>query len=555
MKKQHVIFLSIFLVGLFLRFYRLGDIPVGLHRDEAFFGYNAYSILHTAKDMSGNFLPLHLQSFLFSPAGYSYLSVPFIFLFDLSSFSVRFASALFGSLMVLLCYFLSLEIFANNRNKESIGLLSALCLAVSPWNINLARTATESTVVVFFITLATLIFIKGFKNKKFYLLFISFVFYFLTLFIYQAPRAFLPIFIPVILVFSLTKIKEIKNNLKLLFLFLCLIILPVVLIVFSNELSLRIRTLSVFSNSHASSSIQEYISTDGISSVNTIFTRVFHNKIEAYSAEVIKNYFKHFSYDFLFTDSGLPDRYRIPSMGIMYVFDLPLLLFGIWKIIGRKQKSELFLLIWIALAPIGSALTFDDIPNLQRTLIVFPALSMVIGVGAFYLISYLLNYRNTGKYVLLGLLFIVFYSFGFYIHQYYVHASAYNPWYRQDGYKQLVARVNNFLPGYSRAVITNRESAPSVFFLFYLKYSPSKFQKESAMSNKNTSDSTSFDKFYFSEEECPFGSADIKPIVPPQKNVLYVNSGNCKAPQNAKILDIIKRTDGSEAFEILSLNE
>ena len=64
MRKIKILLVIIFIIGILLRFYRLGDVPFGFHRDEAFLGYNAYSILQTGADMSGNFLPLHLKSFL-----------------------------------------------------------------------------------------------------------------------------------------------------------------------------------------------------------------------------------------------------------------------------------------------------------------------------------------------------------------------------------------------------------------------------------------------------------------------------------------------------------
>src|SRR3989344_9151444 len=100
MKKHYFALGLIFLLGVFLRFFILGQVPVSLHRDEAFLGYNAYSILKTGRDISGSFLPIHLESFFFSPAGYSYFSIPSVALFGLSEFSVRFASALFGSLTI-----------------------------------------------------------------------------------------------------------------------------------------------------------------------------------------------------------------------------------------------------------------------------------------------------------------------------------------------------------------------------------------------------------------------------------------------------------------------
>lgn len=40
MKKIIILILVLLLAG-FLRFYRLGEVPAGLYRDEAFLGYNA----------------------------------------------------------------------------------------------------------------------------------------------------------------------------------------------------------------------------------------------------------------------------------------------------------------------------------------------------------------------------------------------------------------------------------------------------------------------------------------------------------------------------------
>src|SRR6266568_6902142 len=101
MKKTSLLLFLIFLLGTALRFYQLGIVPFGFHRDEAFLGYNAFSIFKTGRDITGNVLPMHLQSFLYSPAGYSYFSILFIVLLGLSEFSVRFASAFFGSLTIL----------------------------------------------------------------------------------------------------------------------------------------------------------------------------------------------------------------------------------------------------------------------------------------------------------------------------------------------------------------------------------------------------------------------------------------------------------------------
>lgn len=193
-KKIYLVLFLIFILGAVLRFYGLGKVPSEFHTDEAYFSYNAYSIFKTGREITGNLLPLNLKSFLYSPAGYSYLSIPFIGLFGLSEFSSRFASALFGSLIIPLVFFLVLRIFKNFLHKNELGLASSFLLAISPWCINLSRVCTENILVVFFITLGVYFFISWSSNNKWYLLLLSFLSFFLTLFLYQASRSFLPVF-------------------------------------------------------------------------------------------------------------------------------------------------------------------------------------------------------------------------------------------------------------------------------------------------------------------------------------------------------------------------
>lgn len=534
------------LIATFLRFYRLGEIPVGFHRDEAFLGYNAYSILKTGKDMSGNFLPLHLKSFLYSPAGYSYFSIPFIATFDINAFSVRFASAFFGSLTVLVTYFLVRKLF-NGKYTNFLALSSSFLLAISPWHINLSRTATENTVVVFFITFGVLLYLLWANSNRAIFLPFSFLSFAMTLFLYQAPRAFLPFFLPLLIILFASKYKR-----WIWLAVFAIILVPLFFILSSRNLSLRINTVSIFSTQESQLVITDHVLTDGVYNIPLVLTRLFHNKPLTYSAQFLDNYFSHFSYQFLFTDKGFPDRYRVPLSGLLYAIELPLIIFGIFKLLSIQKKLGLFLLGWIALAPLGSALTFDDIPNLQRTLIMLPALYIVEAFGMMYVVLFFRALKLLK--VAVSLIVLVFlFNISFYIHQYYVHASLYRPWYRQDGYSELVRKVNTLLPSYKKAIITNRESAPAIFFLFYSKYNPLHFQLETKRTAMVDFDRINFGRYEFSQEECPLGviERDGK-LAAREKDVLYVNSGLCKIPRNVRLLDTIKRLDNSSAFLILS---
>ena len=553
-KKSFILLAVIFFLGAVLRFYLLGSIPNGFHRDEVFLGYNAYSILKTGKDISGNFLPLHLASFLYTPAGYSYISIPFIALFGLNEFSVRFASAFFGAVTVLLLYFVSIlffeRVFPQKSHKQNtVSLIAAFFLAISPWHINLSRTASVSTLVFFFILLGTFYFLKWVKLSKSLYLYLSYVGFFTSLLFYIAPYSFLPLLIPVLyfIYYKDLKQKRFKTNILL---FLALIIFPLIYTLLSPSLSLRARTVGITGGEIPKILSTQLIGEDGVMGTSPLITRIFHNKVVVYENIFLTNYFQHFSYDFLFSDKGFPDRYRIPLTGLLYLFDLPLLIIGIITLTATRKRYVYLLFSWTILSPVGSALTFDDVPNLQRTLFLVLPIFLINSYAILWIWENISRPKIRSLILSFGAI-IGLWCIIFYMHQYYVHGQLYRPWYRQDGYKELVNKVKDLQGNYHKIVVTNRESGPTLFFLFYLKYSPSNFQKETKNTTMHDFDRIGFDKYVFSEEECPLkevldknGNASLNV----EKDILYVNSGLCKFAPGMNLLSTIKRADGSRAF-------
>ena len=123
-----------------LRLYQLGGIPPGFFADEASIGYNAYTILTTATDEHGDFLPLFFRAFgEFKSPIQTYSTVPFIALFGLSETATRIPAALYGVLAIPVLYLLARHYLPGAR----WGLLAGLLLALSPWHIPMSRVALE----------------------------------------------------------------------------------------------------------------------------------------------------------------------------------------------------------------------------------------------------------------------------------------------------------------------------------------------------------------------------------------------------------------------------
>ena len=85
--------------------------------------------------------------------------------------------------------------------------------------------------------------------------------------------------------------------------------------------------------------------------------RILHNKPVEFSLDFLRRYSSHFSPDFLFF-SGDPNRprYRVPDTGQLLWVTLPFLIMGLYLAVKKRQW---WLLLWLGLAPIPSAITFE----------------------------------------------------------------------------------------------------------------------------------------------------------------------------------------------------
>lgn len=206
--KKKIILVLILLLSFFLRFYKITEIPPSLNWDEASIGYNAYSILKTGRDEWGQKFPLHFKSYgEYKLPAQIYFSIPGIAIFGLNELGVRITPVIYGSLTVLLLYFLAKELFEN----DLIALLSSFLLAISPWHIQLTRASFESSFSVFWVVMGMWLLVKGFKKPIWWVY--SAIPFIISVYTYNSARIFTPILLLVIfIVFRRTFLKFKKHT-------------------------------------------------------------------------------------------------------------------------------------------------------------------------------------------------------------------------------------------------------------------------------------------------------------------------------------------------------
>lgn len=534
---------TIFIAALFLRLYRLSEFPVGFHIDEASLGYNGYSLLLTGKDDNNNRLPLYIDMFGDNrPSGYHYLTVLPIKIFGLTEFLTRLPGALFGSITVFAIFFLTLSIFQNKK----LGLLAALFLAISPWHINLSRASAEMIVALFFIIAGFGLFFSSLQKQSIRYVLISSALMVISFFFYHAPRVFVPgLFLAFILMLS-PFIKKSSKNYKnaLFFSFMFVSIFALFLVFGVSGGTGRYNQVNIFTSFETDFFQKQQVQEDAIAGSSNIQSRFFHNKVTNTLLVFISNYFDYFGLNFLFTKGGLPIWYSIPRMGLLNLLELPFILIGIYSLIREKNIYYKIPLIWILIAPIVPAVTMDDIPNINRVVVMLPMLEVIAGFG---LLSFIKNSEHKKQFSGLIVFFLLLNSL-YFLHQYFYNAKTHNPWYRNNGFSEMMRYVKKNYDNYDLIAMSKYQGGIYPLVLFYMQYDPSQYQAEGSPKNK---DYGGFGKFFFVPQDCPSLRARSK--VPIDKRVLYVDKGDCIWEKSfpAKRYNYVYREDGTKAFRIV----
>ncbi len=494
MKKVTLISLLIIVIlSFFLRFYKVTEDPPALNWDETSIAYNAYSILKTGKDEWNQPFPAHFKSYgEYKLPVQIYLSVPGIYFFGLNELGVRITPVVYGTLTVLIMFFLAQTLFES----ELAGLAAAFLLGISPWHIHLTRASFESSLATLWVVLGIWFLVKGFKKERWFVF--SMIPFALSVFTYNSARIFTPMFLFATLLIYRKKLIEFKKIILISLVVFTILLIPLAPFLFSGERSARYKLVSITDDPGLIPRINE---NRGNSHLPQPLPRLIHNKITYVGFYFARNYLAHFTPQFLFVSGAPHKQHHVQNIGELYWFQAPFLLAGLFALFYLRNKFKGMLLAWVLLAFIPVAVTNDSIPHALRTLIAAPFYQLICALG------FVFSFRWFKRRTLLikissGLILtvIIIASIIYYLYQYYViYPVAYSrDW--QYGYKQAVDYINNHKDEYDQIVFSRVYGEPHMFTLFYLKYDPAKYQNNPSLVRYETYDWVwvlNFDKFYF----------------------------------------------------------
>lgn len=469
--QKFAILMGIFLLGTALRFYRLGSVPNGMYQDETAIGYNAYSILQTGKDEYGKPYPLYFKSFGdYKLPVYVYSTAASISMFGMTPFAVRFPSALFGSLTIIMLYFLVRRL----TKDDVLSMTGAAILAVNPWHLHYSRATFEVVPGLFFFLLGTwCIALSSERRRGFFLAgTLSFLIAFYT---YNLTRLLSPLLYIIVLVYfhrkhTLPERRELITTLAA----GVIMLFPFFRTFLSKEGVASSAGTLIFTSAAVQAPLIELRSylVD-----YPVIGKLFFSAPLLTFWQYVANIYSYFSADFFFIRGSSHGNHGIGNTGQFYIFELPLMITGITVFMRERRKPLSLLAGWLSAVIMVAALT-REAPHATRSFfLLFPAV-ILVAKGVQFLMERLKSVQGSLKTVFTVIIsLMVIANIGYFMASYFIRFPiAYaKSWRTADADLSAYLRENEKY--YERIVFDDSAGFIYTSLLFYNAFPPSEFQE------------------------------------------------------------------------------
>ncbi len=563
---------AVFLIGLLLRIVNISSLPAGFTPDEASFGYDAYSLLQTGKDQWGHPFPLVLESFGdYKPPLYAYILIPFVGIFGLNETAVRLPNALLGSLAVLVVYFLVLEMkgfkskwgIRNLKSKEdnlqTMALVAAFILAISPWHVMMSRGAFEANLTTFLMPLGIYAFLRGLKSRNW--LIVSAVVFGLNLFSYHSARLVTPMIAVAIFALYTVDLKSIKNsirNIKKLMIFPVIFGVFLFLAAYSFSLGAgaRVADVSIYGGSPQAAAGPRLEAINR--GMNPTLAKIRHNRFIVTGDRFINNYKQYYSYEFLIEKGPAEATYgMMPGYGVTNFFGVIMLGGFILAIYTYRKKKELYIILfWLLIAPIPAAMATGLGFAGNRAVVIIPAIQIAMALGLSELSTYigkkdgLFSFMKRGEgyvsYLALAILILFSVMNLQTLSDYFTNAKYLTADSMLFGRREVVEKVNDIKSEYSTIIVSKSLSEPHIYFAFFNKWDVRDYQRESQDWQRYKGDNLRFlDQLgEYSLGEYNFQSVDYE-LLESTDGMIFVGKPS-EFPDDITPIDVVKLPNGKE---------
>lgn len=544
-----LIFLLIVITGAFFRLYNLNVVPPQPNIDEVSNAYNAYSILKTGADEYGYKFPILIRGYDdYRPAINVYATIPFVAVLGTNPWAIRLPSAILSTITVVAVYFLAKELLRGSKSLKigqfvlDIPIIVMAFFAVAPWHIYISRIGYEVNFAFSFLIFGILFFLRfvNHQSAKYnYLnLIAAFVFFGLSFDSYQSAKI---VSILILCSLILLNAKEIFSNKKVFLISLIIGIImtiPILFTLFDKTSLIRFSGTNLLTNS------QEYFAkvnsrAEQEKRENDLLGRVFDNQKVASGLLISHAYLSHLSPVWLFINEGA-EQFKAPTMGLLYLFEIPLLLIGLMFItrVGLSPRNILFIFLWAGVAIIPASITTGYAHPL-RILNILPVPQIFSAIGLFVVLVFINKHKRIRIFALTGLIIVFIYHIIWFYHSYFVLMPRELAHHFQYGVLNAFDKAKSIDGNYENVYVSgsDRLFGSYMYYLYVNKYDPEKYQKQGGTIEGGFASKHRIGKYIF---------GDIKYDMP--NSLFVINPGELK--DNLRIIDKIYYPDGRVALLI-----
>ncbi len=546
------------LASFAVRVYQLDKIPSGLYYDEIDQGYEARSLMQNGKDYRGHQTPFYVQSFIDPKVPIPiYITILSTILFSKEELQLRMPSAILGTGVVILAFFLTWLWTKSYLASFLVGI----SFAANPWQIQFSRWAVEGIYSMFFYLAALTVFYLGVFKKQFRFFIISTIIFSLTVYTYRTMSLFVPLtFVGLFLIYRQEFLEFGHKKLAI------LVGIPLILIIpflFATTLGApdlpRFNQVSIFSNKQSVLDTQRAREIDIKQGLPPKIAALFENKPTTYFIFFLNNYIQSYSTDFLVI-TGPPTQRESPNhIGAVLFIEVIAFFAGIYLTFKNlKNKTYQTLLFIFLISPIPSSLTTEGARNGTRLFIYDLPLLFIIGLGWYFLILTIKKFKWSRIYLGMLLTFWIF-SFIFYLHEYFVLYPFESGEDFRAGYKEAMIEVSQIQNQFSKVYLSDSYDPPILYYLYWSKTPPKQVQEYGGNFSvghflNQPLDKIKVIKIHFTSEEFPTIAKTL------EDNALYLltrrdlpQAGELKQfPPDIKLIKIINFPDQTPALYLIT---
>lgn len=351
--KARIALLAILALAFFIRSFALDASPPALNSDELLKAFDGASVYRTGRDHHGHAWPLFFkQSGEYSPPLYIYFAGLFSAPFGIGPYTTRLPSAMLGTLSVLAAYLLM-----RRWAGEGAGMLAAVLVALSPWNLHFSRMGWEAISLIPLQLLALWCFERWRSGGRNADIVLSAALFALTLYAYPTARLSTPILLCVLAaLYHRVLIDRFRQTCAAVGVF-AILSLPLMWAILSNAEAMQARWRFV-----------------------SIFNRPDWLSLAA------THYAQHLSPGFLFIHGDANPLHGLAG-GVVLAALAPFCLIGLGRILIERRPEQLLLLAWLFTFAIPACLTYDQfnpraMPNALRSAGGMPLFELIAVWGA-----------------------------------------------------------------------------------------------------------------------------------------------------------------------------